>query len=94
MPREAMPTLDEMLEEGRSADTAKEANNHKQSGQKQEDDSGEEEKIRRTVYLPADLDYRIAQSHLDARKYDPGLSKSEWISQLCEKGLEILEQED
>lgn len=93
MPREAMPTLDEMLEKGKSSDTAKGADSQKRSGRNHEDDSGGEEKVRRTVYLPSDLDYRIAQTHLDARKYDPGLSKSEWISQLCEKGLEILEEE-
>jgi len=86
MPREAMPTLQELLpqsDETSKRDNAKPTETHNK----------EERKVRRTLYIPLGLDYRISQAHVEARRLLPGLSWSDWISELCEKGLEVLEEE-
>jgi len=94
MPREAMPTLQELL--------PKSAKAPKRQGAKASSDGregpaevaeGEEAKVRRTLYVPMGLDYRISQAHVEARRLEPGLSWSDWVTQLCEKGLEVLEAE-
>jgi hypothetical protein len=50
-------------------------------------------KVRRTLYLPGELDYRISLAHVKARRAHPGLSWSDWMMWVCEKGLEALETE-
>ena len=54
---------------------------------------GADAKVRRTLYLPGELDYRISLAHVKARRSHPGLSWSDWMMWVCEKGLEALETE-
>lgn len=54
---------------------------------------GADAKVRRTLYLPGELDYRISLAHVKARRAHPGLSWSDWMMWVCEKGLEALETE-
>jgi len=94
MPREAMPTLQELLP--KSAKASKRQSARASSGGAEEPvevGDGEEAKVRRTLYVPMGLDYRISQAHVEARRLEPGLSWSDWVTQLCEKGLEVLEAE-
>ena len=126
MPREAMPTLKELLPQNaktskRQSDEASEREDtatvkradttavkredgttrKRQSAEASKPEQaaastttdGADAKVRRTLYLPGELDYRISLAHVKARRSHPGLSWSDWMMWVCEKGLEALETE-
>lgn len=86
MSREPMPTLQDILPK-------REKPPRRDTAEPVADQGGGEPKTRRTFYVPMSLDYRISQAHVEARRLQPGLSWSDWVSELCEKGLQVLEEE-
>jgi len=94
MPREPMPTLQDILPQREKTSKRQSAKTPKRDGADPgADQGGGEPKTRRTFYVPMSLDYRISQAHVEARRLQPGLSWSDWVSQLCQKGLQVLEEE-
>jgi hypothetical protein len=94
MPREPMPTLQDILPRREEAPKRQNAKTSKpEQAEPTPQQGGEEPKARRTFYVPMSLDYRISQAHIEARRLQPGLSWSDWVSQLCEMGLQILDEQ-